>query len=68
MTLGNMRQLVQNLLASCLNDARRHVALIDVSNYRKIPTFRGFARARCSRSGSRGNKIATGEVSSREAL
>jgi hypothetical protein len=34
MTLGNMRQLgVQNLTASCLNDACRHVALIDVSSY-----------------------------------
>jgi hypothetical protein len=34
MTLGNMRQLgVQNLVASCLNDACRHVALIDVSGY-----------------------------------
>jgi len=29
MTLGNMRELgVQNLVASCLNDACRHVALI----------------------------------------
>jgi hypothetical protein len=34
MTLGNMRALgVQNLLASCLNDACRHTALIDVSSY-----------------------------------
>jgi hypothetical protein len=34
MTLGNMRQLgVQNLLASCLNDACRHQGLIDVSSY-----------------------------------
>ena len=33
MTLGNMRELgVQNLIASCLNDACRHTALIDVSN------------------------------------
>jgi hypothetical protein len=33
MDLGNMRQLgVQNLVASCLNDACRHVALIDVSS------------------------------------
>ena len=30
MTLGNMRELgVQNLIASCLNDACRHTALID---------------------------------------
>ena len=34
MTLGNVRELgVQNLLASCLNDACRHQALIDVSSY-----------------------------------
>jgi hypothetical protein len=34
MTLGNMRELgVQRLVASCLNDACRHVALIDVSAY-----------------------------------
>ena len=34
MTLGNMRELgVQNLIASCLNDACRHTALIDVSSY-----------------------------------
>jgi hypothetical protein len=33
MTLGNMRQLgVQNLIASCLNDACRHQGLIDASN------------------------------------
>jgi hypothetical protein len=44
MTLGNMRQLgVQRLLASCLNDACRHTALIDVSNYpadTEVPWFR----------------------------
>ncbi len=34
MTLGNMRELgVQRLIAFCLNDACRHTALIDVSNY-----------------------------------
>jgi hypothetical protein len=34
MTLGNMRDLgVKRLIASCLNDACRHVALIDVSSY-----------------------------------
>jgi hypothetical protein len=34
MTLGNMRELgVQRLIASCLNDACRHTALIDVSSY-----------------------------------
>ena len=32
MTLGNMRELgVQRLIASCLNDACRHTALIDLS-------------------------------------
>jgi hypothetical protein len=44
MTLGNMRQLgVQRLLASCLNDACRHTALIDVSSYpadTEVPSFR----------------------------
>ena len=37
MTLGNMRELgVHGLVASCLNDACRHVALIDVSSYLMI--------------------------------
>jgi hypothetical protein len=32
MTLGNMRELgVARLIASCLNDACRHTALVDVS-------------------------------------
>jgi hypothetical protein len=43
MTLGNMRQLgVERLIASCLNDACRHVALIDVSSYpadTEVPSF-----------------------------
>ena len=51
MTLGNMRKLgVQNLLASCLNDACRHTALIDVSSYpaeTEIPWFS--TRAICAR-------------------
>jgi hypothetical protein len=39
MTLGNMRALgVQRLLASCLNDACRHTALIDVFIPRKRQT------------------------------
>ena len=34
MTLGNMRELgVHHLIASCLNDACRHTALINVSGY-----------------------------------
>jgi hypothetical protein len=44
MTLGNMRDLgVHRLVASCLNDACRHVALIDVSAYpaeTEVPSFR----------------------------
>ena len=56
MTLGNMRELgVQRLIASCLNDACRHTALIDVSSYpveTEVPYFR--SRVVC---GSRGNKI-----------
>jgi hypothetical protein len=36
MTLGNMRELgVQRLVASCLNDACRHTALIDVKRGRQ---------------------------------
>jgi hypothetical protein len=59
MTLGNMRELgVQRLVASCLNDACRHVALIDVSKYpadNEVPWFR--SRVVCAKCGSRGNKI-----------
>jgi hypothetical protein len=59
MTLGNMRELgVQRLVASCLNDACRRVALIDVSGYpadTDVPSFR--SRAVCAKCGGRGNKI-----------
>ena len=59
MTLGNMRELgVQNLIASCLNDACRHQALIDVSSYpadTEVPWFR--ARVVCAKCGGRGSKI-----------
>ena len=59
MTLGNMRELgVQNLIASCLDDACRHVALIDVSAYTadtEVPSFR--SRVVCAKCCSRGNKI-----------
>jgi hypothetical protein len=44
--------------ASCLNDACRHVALIDVSKYpadTEVPWFR--SRVVCAKCGSRGNKI-----------
>ena len=59
MTLGNMRKLgVQRLIASCLNDAFRHTALIDVWSYpadTEIPYFR--SHVVCAKCGSRGNKI-----------
>jgi hypothetical protein len=59
MDLGNMRQLgVQNLIASCLNDACRHTALIDVFSYpaeTEIPYFR--SHVVCAKCGARGNKI-----------
>jgi hypothetical protein len=59
MTLGNMRQLgVHRLIASCLNDGCRHVALIDVSSYpaeTEVPSFR--SRVICAKWRSRGNKI-----------
>ena len=53
MTLGNMRDLgVRGLIASCLNDACRHMALIDVSNYpaeTEVPSFR--PRMKCGKCG-----------------
>jgi hypothetical protein len=59
MTLENMRQLgVQNLVASFLNDACRHTALVDVSSYPAdtgVPWFR--SRVVCAKCGGRGNKI-----------
>jgi hypothetical protein len=59
MTLGNMRALgVKRLIASCLNDACRHTALIDVFSYpdeTEIPYFK--SRVVCAKCGSRGNKI-----------
>ena len=55
MTLGNMRELgVQRLIASCLNDACRHVALIDVSKYpaeTEVPSFHEGCRAKCGSGG-----------------
>jgi hypothetical protein len=59
MTLGNMHELgVQRLVGSCLNDACRHIALIDVFSYpaeTEVPSFR--SRVVCAKCGSRGNKI-----------
>jgi hypothetical protein len=55
MTLGNMRALgVQRLVASCLNDACRHTALLDVSSYpaeTEVPSFG--RRAVCGKCGSK---------------
>ena len=54
-----MRALgVQRLIASCLNDACRHQALIDVSSYpadTEVPYFRNTVV--CAKCGSRGHKI-----------
>jgi hypothetical protein len=59
MTLGNMRELgVGRLIASCLNDACRHTALIEVWSYpaeTELPYFS--SRVVCAKCGSRGNKI-----------
>jgi hypothetical protein len=58
MTLGNMRDLgVQQLIASCLNDACRHQGLVDVSDPAdtEVPWFR--TRVKCAKCGGRGNKI-----------
>jgi hypothetical protein len=49
MTLGNMRELgVHNLIASCLERACRHTALIDVWSYlaeTEVPWF--LSRVKC---------------------
>jgi hypothetical protein len=54
LTLGDMRELgVQNLIASCLNDACRH-QLIDVSSYpadTDLPSFR--RRMKCGKCGGK---------------
>jgi hypothetical protein len=58
MTLGNMRALgVQRLLASCLSDACRHTALINVSVCpadTEVPSFG--RRAKCGKCGKCGGK------------
>ena len=55
MTRGNMRELgVHRLIASCLNDACRHQALIDVSSYAadvEVPSFQ--RRAKCGKCGGK---------------
>jgi hypothetical protein len=59
MTLGNTRSLgVQNLIASCLDDACRHSELIDVSSYpaeTEVPWFAG--KVECAKCGARGRHI-----------
>jgi hypothetical protein len=47
LTLGNMRKLgVQYLIASCLNEACRHSAMIDVSSYPAQPMCRRLVATR----------------------
>jgi hypothetical protein len=59
MTLGNTRALgVQRLIASCLNDACLHAALIDVSSYPgdiEVPSFA--SKVVCAKCGARGRHI-----------
>jgi hypothetical protein len=59
MTLGNMRALGgQRLIASCLNPACRHEALIHVSSYpeeTEVPSFT--KKVVCAKCGSRGRHI-----------
>ena len=59
MTLGNMRALgVQRLVASCLKDACRHTALIEVWSYpaeTEMPYFS--RRVVCAKCGARGRDI-----------
>jgi hypothetical protein len=59
MTLGNMRELgVNNLIATCLSDACRHTAPINVFSYpaeTEIPYFK--SRVVCATCGSRGRHI-----------
>jgi hypothetical protein len=59
MTLGNMRYLgVHHLVATCLNDACRHTALIDVSKYPDDAGVQSFAsKVVCAKCGGRGRLI-----------
>jgi hypothetical protein len=68
-----MRELgVQKLIASCLNDACRHVALIDLWSYPGETEIQYFkSRVVCAKCGSRGNNIDVqpiGKSSHREAF
>jgi hypothetical protein len=55
MTLGNMRELgVERLIATCLNKACRHTALMDVSYFpaeTPVPYF--VRKAKCSKCGNK---------------
>jgi hypothetical protein len=56
--LSEQQARSQRLIASCLNDACRHTALIEVWSYpveTEIPYFK--SRVVCATCGSRGNKI-----------
>ena len=59
MTLGNTRELgVRNLIASCLSEACRHTALIDVSSYPAETEVRSFRpRVKCGKCGARCRRI-----------
>jgi hypothetical protein len=59
MTLANMRELgVIRLIASCLNDACRHSALIEVWSYPAATEVAYFKRrVVCAKCGARGNGI-----------
>jgi hypothetical protein len=54
-----MRELgVQNLIASCLNDACRHQAAdrrVELSGRDRVRSFK--SRVKCGKCGGRGNKI-----------
>jgi hypothetical protein len=58
-TLGGMRELgVTRLIASCLNDACRHAALIEAWSYPAATEIAYFKRrVACAKCGARGNKI-----------
>jgi hypothetical protein len=64
MTVGNMRELgVKQLIASCLNDACRHTALIEVWSYpaeTEIPYFK--SRVVCAKCGARGRTSTYGQT------
>ena len=59
MTLGGMRDLgVGRLIASCLNDACRHTALVEVWSYPAATEITYFKRrVVCAICGARGDRI-----------